>query len=450
MKPLPILLAACTLLAAPGSSARAQMCPFGMRWQVQMQWQMNMQQRYQMQQQMLYDQMMQRQMQQQMHQQMLLSQRMSMQRTVNPGQLMAHTVRYNTNHTVPHWHPTVNLHVGLHPHITHQVHPVTLTGHGPGHRPPAPRHEIAVHYTPHVRLTANLRRSTTTHSVSHERRLVARRPSTEHHTAQLRSSAKPQQRAAATPASRYATRPRPQTTVKRQDHHRPSLQVRVRVQMTCGSCHFPGPRGPSVVAQQPRLQFPTVAGRLPRPTIVAIPGQPGLARLPTGGPGLAGTPKGPRGGPAQPRGGLDKPVALVRPPALPPLRQVPTSSRTLQAPSAAETVRSPGLEKSVASAARPSDADAPDGKYRRPPELPPLEGTMVELAAGKPTAPGPLPRVSNSEEETLGPEELAAAPPLPPLPDVMPPPARTPAPVPARTESPVEVVLRAPALPPLP
>jgi hypothetical protein len=453
MKLLVPLLAAGTLAAVSAGPARAQVCPFAMRWQVRMQWEMQMQ-RSQMQQQMLPERLAQRQIQQQMQQQMLMAQRLSMQlqRTPQPGQVLPHTARFTTNHTTTHWQPALHLHTQLHAHLTQRILPSmpVAHGHGPGHLPPTLRHETSIHYSGSLKLTAQLRRSTSTHPVSHERRLLVRQPGTERLTAQLGGSPRPPQRGQLAGGHR-PPQPRPFSVANQQDHHRPALQLRVRVTATCGSCHFAGPPQPSVLAGNPLpLQFPSGNPRPPRTVAMPLPVQPGLAQLPLVGPGPVGERPRPLPGPALRPGRLGDPVgrrpadllgpvARTMPPELPPLALGPAVSGTLH-PSRL-------LEKSVA--APPTAAETSHQKYHRPPELPPLEGSVAELT-GPSSFATPSRAVVVSPTETPAPEALAAPPPLPPLPDPFPTPARGMALAPARPESLVEVVLRAPALPPLP
>ncbi len=251
--------------------------------------------------------------------------------------------------------------------------------------------------------------------------------------------------------------------------HRPSVQVRVSMSMTCGQCHQGQPAAPTLALKPPSNPFTTllknprrpqmqrtIAGpvrpgmpktmvQLPRrpllpfvasapaiQPIVRLPRTPSLVQVPLRLPTIAPTPAPPLG-----------PIALLKPPPLPvlidkPLNMVPLSSTTESTPTS-----------SMGDAASPSDSSATATSSS-------LEGTISQMVSaiveGKPSARR---RHDVAETTPVSPEMLRRAPPLPvldvkyPLPSSLA--ASGPsAPFVAPKPSLVEVVLRPPPLPALP
>ncbi len=271
------------------------------------------------------------------------------------------------------------------------------------------------------------------------------------------------------PPARYLrTVPRQQETVARRggeteqtrrvpvDTHRPSVQLRVRFTAVCGTCHAQPPAPtlagrpaapPSLLRSTPaapslarRTAPPAVAAKRPAPPSVVSP-QPlfPAAVMPDLLAGLVRPPR-PALGPA-PAARL----ALLAPPALPPL--MGGLPRPEAAPARPEFVtRAPG-ERSSGETGTPSPGD---DLLRGAAALPPLEGSLV-LARGPDSAARPAPKAA--EVPLPLPEELAEGPPLPPLPARPPllidPPADVGRPAPARPAA-ADALALAPALPPLP
>jgi hypothetical protein len=246
--------------------------------------------------------------------------------------------------------------------------------------------------------------------------------------------------------------------------HRPSVQVRVRMSMTCGNCHGCKQGRPTMI-NQPGLPpaFPT---GLPRPPMAGIVGRP-----PVRPDFIIGQPK-PRPLP---------PIAILRPPRLPILAQVPARPGKPRLDLLiALPVRPPALLESGTESPGKSDADRPTTTTRSvptdgltltgkptaidPPELPTLQGSLALgrplLIEGKTGAPTVRPTTARPTE--LLPGDVAVAPAFRPLPSS--PTARDLTLLPAlagddlsgasKTAAParpaLELVLQPPPLPPLP
>jgi hypothetical protein len=421
-----LLLAALALAACWTPDAHAQTCPFCMRAQYQlqtgMQTQMAMQrQRYLHQQQMLF-----------LHRQAYASRQVSfVRRTPAPVH------RMTTTRSV-----TPTRQVTFHPRVTTTPRVVRMTRLHTLRHPTAPGRERPSPHRPDLLLTHHVRREQV-HRVALLRKITERERGDVRRsitTSRPRPQASPQPTLARhrreTP--HRASTPHARHTTRREVTHRPTVQLRVRLTATCGSCH--GCAGsPATVRRTPAL--PLVLGRPLPPALV--PWQP---------PDLPGVPaERPR--PAAK--GKDRPhLAALRPPALAPLpvTRRDDSDRLTARPRSG----SPG--GGVSSPA----GNLPRGTALSPPALAPLEGPRAELpllvgaarrAPARPVEPRTTP--------PLLPDAVAQAPPLPDLPSARPRPLAllpaleggdTPASL-ARepeTPSPLELVLRPPPLPPLP
>jgi hypothetical protein len=249
------------------------------------------------------------------------------------------------------------------------------------------------------------------------------------------------------------------------DTHRPLVQLRSRFSASCGDCHSQPPAPtfvsrpddsrplaqlkratPSLVRRPPAPEF--VAPRRAAAALVVGPRQPLLPAVLT--PNLlAGVvrPPQPAAGP-----GPGWRMGLLAPPALPALVQglarvdAPRPQPGMMTHAPGE--RSPG-ETEMASP-RPASADA--DLLRSAPALPPLEGSLVLAAPA--SGRGALTPAKAVERELPLPEDLAQGPPLPPLPGrsplLMGPPAADegrPRPAAPALD---DLIVLAPALPPLP
>jgi hypothetical protein len=231
------------------------------------------------------------------------------------------------------------------------------------------------------------------------------------------------------------------------DTHRPLVHLRVRLTATCGTCHSQPP-APTVV-RQPAAPLPlpaakpaapsVVLGRRGAPTVVPVP-VPGFAVGLPRRPLLGDLPPGLPPAVMRPAAGAPR-FAVLAPPALPGFvlgLPRPALGRTTRAPGE----RSPG--ESEPASPGPSLTESA-------PPLPPLEGSLALAVPAGPAALRPAEKVAAAAP--LLPEDVAQAPALPPLPGRSP--LLIPA-VPADAGAPpaglllAELVALAPDLPPLP
>ncbi len=465
--PAALLLA----LACGAAPARAQ-CAFAMQFQVQMQFGMQNQPQMQMQQQMHMQMIQQRQMQHQM----MLAQHLAM----HQHHAIVHPLHLTQVHHLTALHQTNHLHLALHFHALHARQDLWLW---PWHHGTHPGHIHPIHLTHHQsRLVASghLHRVTHLHQVHHEHRVTLHRPGMERHATHVHHTTALRHRTVV--REQRHLRVQKKTTVQRQDHRhlQARVQLRVSVNMNCGSCHVTSNNGPTVAAVRPRLpQIPFGIPPLDRPALVKAPPQlipavnplrpqfpavvpPGPLAGPVlppglgGGPAMVKQPPGPLAGPVLQPGPsgtptLGKPTSLdstlVRqPPDLPPLAQGPASSpSSLSGFPTRSTPEEPRISL-------PESSSLPGStEYARPPDLPALEGTMTQLAdLGSPSRTAA--RAEADEDSSPETEDVVLPPPLPPLPEaamVQAPRAETVAqaqPAPSLAEA----VLRPPPLPSLP
>jgi hypothetical protein len=288
-----------------------------------------------------------------------------------------------------------------------------------------------------------------------------------------------QPRPTATQHRNTAVRP-PERAVAKKDNptpevlHRPTVQLRVKMNMTCGTCHGcqgnkqPGivqktPAPPPLFVQAPR-QVPVIPWqpRQPNPPLMVQPrpAQPPVARI------------------AQPV----PPIALFQPPPLPPIVSDP-ASRTgpTRVPLPGLLVPSDPARESLSRISRTeSPSEKPGQKTPRQekpaptpermvastlaaPELPPLQGNAVSVRAlpDLPEAPRSEANLARTRRTpaSLNPDRVAKAPPLPPLPvraplglGLLPPPEAAPQPASSLEARPLplDLVYLPPPLPPLP
>ncbi len=466
--------AAVVLVLACGVRPAGAQCAFAMQFQVQIQFQ----NQAQVQQQQMMTMQMQMMQQRQMQQQQMMVQHLAMhqQRMAVPPMNFTQVQRLSA------LQQTTHVHQAWHVHAAHLRNDLWLWPWLPGHgHSPHPVHPI--HLTWHQsRLFASGHqyRVTHLHQVHHEQRVTLYRPGMERHVANTHRGTALHSRTTVQ-EQRHVGGQR-KVAVRQQEHRHTQarVQLRVTINTKCGSCHVT-PSGPTVVLQPrlPQVPFglpkpaqPIVVGRAPPPLIPAF--NPIRPRFPVGGlqPGLPGGPvappqpgpangpallnpppgpfggrvaqqPGPFGGPAVQKPDPLGPIALQQPPALPSLTRGPTSSSS----PVGLLTSTPPDESQV-----PLPESSPGlPEYSRPPDLPVLEGTTMQLASigGLSEATS---RPEADEDSSLGVEDVLLPPPLPPLPDASPallPQVETVArAVPA--PSPAEVVLMPPPLPSLP
>lgn len=440
LRALSTLLAVLVLGVAVPTQARAQ-CPFSMRYQMQLQ----MQWQQQMHQQQLMQAYQQRLMQQQMVQQQRMAHQFAMHAHV---QRTPATTQVNWQHIAQQQQRLqmqARMQVTWSRHVTTRTQHWAVAPHGPGRGVPHvqrfSRTIQQVHLRPHVALRMNLTRQVRT--VVQRRPVITQRPGTTRMQLTARHIARPQQQARPRPQQITHTNNRP--VARKQAQHKPVIQARVSVSMTCGSCHHTQPNRPTMVSLPPNMGLP---GWRPQPFLpIARPVifNPGLVRLPI-------LPQLPDLGP----------IAL-RPPAMPPLkgkvaaRPPAALARGPIAPQRPGEVRGidqiaspfkPPLEHTTAwpgeSVGRSKIAKL---EVARAPALPPLEGTIAKVVSLASPVEKPVDLTSKT---LLRLEDLERAPALPQLSQRAPllsleEPTAGPIKVPL-----VVVVLRAPPLPPLP
>jgi hypothetical protein len=462
-------------LLAGAAPARAQMCPWGMRSQVQMQlqWQTQMQQQ---QYNINWQQQAMMQAQMQMRMQPHFNINLFNQRAFFPQQNFAQLQNLHAQQVFHTFRPVLNLHqtTNLIPRFGLQRQ--NLTAHltqlhlrlpiGPRFGMPRPNLFLThrtinqQRFIPTFRLqqrtnllaTARLQQQTNIARIGQQRLTMIRRPGMQANTPLMRlaAGARPSamMKLSRTPPARFQ-----QTITARNVQHRPSVKLLITTTMTCGKCHMTPPNRPTMVLALPRGPdlfaaaapvLPDVA-RLRRPPVVNIPVAlpvrvpqlPALARVPV----------------------VDLP-ALVRIPARrPELDEItlpredrPSLSRAPALPSLSSASRSSSVAKaspqvpSTMKTTTQSRAQRTD--LSQPPELPPLAGEITQVALHR-VSDAPPPRVAAPQDEALLPDDLRRAPALPSL---VPPPPAVPVAVPvakAKTPSLAEVLSQPPALPAL-
>jgi hypothetical protein len=472
----PILAAA--LLLAGAAPVHAQMCPFGMRAQVQMQMQWQVQ-AHQQQYAMTMQQQAMHALQMHMHTQTAMHHTMQMNRQVVPPQHLVHFQNVSTPHVVHNFRPVVHTHQTNHvtaqvslEHQTHlaqltRMHIIHPTGHGPGIAHP---HVSVTHQTvaqhrvvPQIHLHQHTTQHLTTH-LQHEARIVhvnqprrhdIHQPGQQHTTVTHHTTATTKTQVSVTAKHKPPAKHEEHLT-HTDTHHKASLKIRMSVTMTCGNCHVTAPQRPTLVLNPPRAPNivalvppilpdfvlgggpmpPDLVAAKPRPKKPQGPGKPDripagddkpLRRIPARDlPGPNGIPAG---------GTNDTATTMVGQPSLPSLSSGSTSS-SMKSVDQLTSWLSP---KSAASPGTIADV-------ARPPALPPLAGEIMQVAL-QPAGTEVTRSGIVAGEEPLVPDDLLTHPPLPAL---VPPGPSFPmemAVAKMRTPSLAETVAQAPPLP---
>jgi hypothetical protein len=434
----PLLWLALGLVPLLPGAASAGRCPFSMQSQVQVQiqWQRQQQQQSHL-----------MAMQQRHAQQMAMQQRhahnqrntnfLAQRRNTTAMHRLTATHQQRRTITSTHRHTaTVRIvRTTHHRNVTHTIH--RTFGRHPGHGSGTHRIHRTVHLstTRHTTaLTRQLHRVTTqrrTTASTHRTTTTARRNAS---TVTRRATTTAQRRSNVTPRPRTTASNREQTrrTTQRTDQHRPTVQLRVRMTSTCGSCHQCNQNQPTVRQLPPRVPFVTAPRQpiLDRPVVLNRPGpgpvvqQPRLPLRPVVNP------------PAQRtvvRLTMPAQVPVLRAPVLLPLQTInrpnlpqtkaeqPTISRpTPPTPSSDPLVPSTRKE-------RPSDSESATKPRPSPldkePALPALAGSkaaIIPLLGSTTLAGDERPATQPAWRDDLDPAAVSSTPRLLPLAKAMP------------------------------